>query len=81
MHDVPPNYRSAFTPSPIPMDQRCNCVCAQLPDDRTILHSILTGQGYKYGYGTAFETPFFQTALGYTNKEDMFMNLEPLQHK
>ena len=32
-----------------PLEMRCNC--SHPPNERTILHGILTGRGYKFGYG------------------------------
>jgi len=64
------------------LELRCNCNCQHLPTDRTILHGILTGRGYKFGYGaTLLETPFFSATHGYHDHhhEPFYMGLEPIE--
>jgi len=34
-------------------ESQVRCSCPAVPEDMTILHGILTGQGYKYGYTAA----------------------------
>ncbi|KAK2158896.1 hypothetical protein LSH36_162g07013 [Paralvinella palmiformis] len=45
-----PQLVSSCTPSGV--DQNCSCVVK--PQERTILHGILTGQGHKFGYGESY---------------------------
>ena len=73
----------------------CGCQCPHLPQDRTILHSILTGQGYKFGYGSgasygvSSSSPFFQTLGHYhasasgdqDGTDDLLLDLHPLDSK
>lgn len=61
-----------------PIDLRCSCACTHMPEHRTILHGILTGRGYKFGYGTAFEPHFFPHNF---DQEDFFMGLQAIEPK
>ena len=93
-----PPYMRPHSPEGLPAHHRpgghCTCQCRHLPQDRTILHSILTGQGYKFGYGSGgsfgvSSSPFFQTLGHYHSSasaeqestEDLLLDLEPLDTK
>ena len=70
-----------YHPGASGLEMRCSC--SHPPSDRTILHGILTGRGYKFGYGgiagmDTGHSPFFPTHP-HAFHEPFYMGLEPIE--